>query len=274
MCGFVVVGQPRCNHGVHLSLDRIGQPPPFFWVKEIGQGFQMEWYKWYPAIYEADTEHLTAEQDGIYRRLIDRYMRTRQPLPDNDIALARIAGVSVEAWTNASGIVKAYFRHSDGKLYHDFCDNQLSEQDEKASKKSMIGKIGAEKRWKKNIDNKQENASGIAYPLPKAMQDKKRRDRDKNNITTPDGVSDQLWNDFKAHRRAKKATITDAVINTIKREADKAGFTLSQAMEEMILRGWTGFKAEWVAKDKPKPQTHMPTEQPRRMYNPELDGEF
>lgn len=87
-------------------------------------------------------------------------------------------------------------------------------------------------------------------------------------------ISVQVWEDFQTLRRAKKAPITENVIKGIKREADKAGFTLSQAMEEMILRGWTGFKAEWVAKDKPKPQTHMPTEQPRRMYNPELDGEF
>lgn len=67
----------------------------------------MEWFKWYPAIYVADTVHLSAEQDRIYRRLIDRYMRTRQPLPDNDNALARIAEVSLDSWCHASTYSKA-----------------------------------------------------------------------------------------------------------------------------------------------------------------------
>ena len=33
----------------------------------------INWYPWYPADFRIDTAHLTAEQDGIYRRLIDYY---------------------------------------------------------------------------------------------------------------------------------------------------------------------------------------------------------
>ena len=44
----------------------------------------MDWFPWYPERYKNKTLHLTVEQGGIYRRLIDHYMETRQPLPDND----------------------------------------------------------------------------------------------------------------------------------------------------------------------------------------------
>ena len=42
--------------------------------------------------------HLNPFQDGCYLRLVDHYMETRQPLADNDAALARIIGISVEEW--------------------------------------------------------------------------------------------------------------------------------------------------------------------------------
>lgn len=69
-------------------------------------------------------------------------------------------------------------------------------------------------------------------------------------------VNGNIWKDFEALRKVKKAPITDTVINNIGKEADKAGWTFSQALEEMVVRGWTGFKADWVNKtdnkDKPK----------------------
>ena len=43
--------------------------------------------------------------------------------------------------------------------------------------------------------------------------------------------------------------MTDIVIKSIRSEADKAGWTLEQALIEITARGWRGFKAEWV-KDK------------------------
>lgn len=63
---------------------------------------------------------------------------------------------------------------------------------------------------------------------------------------TPTGVSKSVWKDFKKHRIAKKSPITDTAIEGIKREADKAGWTLENALAESCARGWTGFKAEWV----------------------------
>lgn len=69
-------------------------------------------------------------------------------------------------------------------------------------------------------------------------------------VATPDGVSQSVWQEFIAHRKAKKAQVTQLVIDGIKKEADKAGFTLEDAIKEIVVRNWQGFKAEWVL---PKP---------------------
>lgn len=63
------------------------------------------------------------------------------------------------------------------------------------------------------------------------------------------GVASQVVADFRKLRQAKKAAITQTAVDGIKREADKAGYTLEQALKTCCERGWTGFKAEWVNKD-------------------------
>lgn len=70
------------------------------------------------------------------------------------------------------------------------------------------------------------------------------------SVVKPDDVSNELWADFLNHRKQKKAPVTDRVISLIRNEAKNAGWTLEEALNEVILRNWTGFKAEWVeAKD-------------------------
>lgn len=64
----------------------------------------------------------------------------------------------------------------------------------------------------------------------------------------PDDVSQGCWDDFLAHRKQKRAIVTDRVIHRIRVEADIAGFTLEEALNECVDRGWQGFKADWVMK--------------------------
>ncbi|MBS4048097.1 MAG: hypothetical protein KG075_17255 [Alphaproteobacteria bacterium] len=67
----------------------------------------------------------------------------------------------------------------------------------------------------------------------------------------PDGVQDQTWRDFVAHRKAKRAAINETALAGIRREAEKAGWTLEAALAETVSRGWQGFKADWVGPAKP-----------------------
>jgi DNA-binding transcriptional MocR family regulator len=78
---------------------------------------------------------------------------------------------------------------------------------------------------------------------------KKDRKKEKNNtILKPDNVTEQTWNDFLTHRKNLKATVTKTVLTQYAAQAEKAGVTLEYAFKESILRGWRGFKADWVKK--------------------------
>lgn len=66
-------------------------------------------------------------------------------------------------------------------------------------------------------------------------------------VAAPEGVLQSVWDEFIAHRKAKKAKVTELVIEGIAKEATKAGWSLEDALKETIVRNWQSFKADWVA---------------------------
>lgn len=68
----------------------------------------------------------------------------------------------------------------------------------------------------------------------------------------PEGVSQEVWDSFVKQRKARKAQITDRVMESIVTQAKIAGWTLENALSEIVIRNWQTFKAEWVA-TKPNP---------------------
>lgn len=103
-----------------------------------------DWYPFFVVDYRRDTYHLSLEEDGAYRRLIDEYMVTRQPLPNDDAALARIVGIPKTEWTRLAVKVRRFFRARNDKLWHKRCELELRAQNhrhnrrrEKAQKAGM-----------------------------------------------------------------------------------------------------------------------------------------
>ena len=87
-------------------------------------------------------------------------------------------------------------------------------------------------------------------------------------VAPPVGVIDSVWADFCQHRKAKGAKLTQTALDGIQREAEKAGWPLEDALREICTRGWTGFKADWVA-DK---QGRVPVPRPQAQSFAERDA--
>ena len=130
----------------------------------------MEWFPWYPALYRSDTMHLTLAEDGAYRRLIDEYMVTRSPLPDNDAALARIIGISVNDFPAIAAQIRGFFSAKNGYLRHKRCDIELDRQDGLSAKRSQIAANAAAKRRALSKASKQ-------LPGKNLLQDRTGQDR-------------------------------------------------------------------------------------------------
>lgn len=103
----------------------------------------MDWYPWYPTDFKGATYRLTLAEDGAYRRLIDEYMLTQTPLPDDDKALARIIGVGLDEWLAASPAVRQFFRVKDGRLIQKRCEQELAAQNTRKQRYSERGQKAA-----------------------------------------------------------------------------------------------------------------------------------
>jgi hypothetical protein len=63
-------------------------------------------------------------------------------------------------------------------------------------------------------------------------------------------VSGAVFTEWKRHRAIKKAASSQMVIDRMRVEAGKAGLSLEAAMTMQVERGWQGFKADWVEREK------------------------
>jgi len=68
-------------------------------------------------------------------------------------------------------------------------------------------------------------------------------------IACPHDVSEKVWADWLKLRRAKRAPVTETVLNGAQSEADKAGMTLEAFLRVWCRRGSQGLEAAWLRPD-------------------------
>ncbi|APC01345.1 hypothetical protein AOC25_06825 [Polynucleobacter asymbioticus] len=153
-------------------------------------------------------------------------------------------------------IIKTYFQIEGNFIKQSRCDKEIAGY----LKKSTGGKEGANKRWNNKDSDSLPNGLPNADAMPTQCDPNANQEPITNNhkpiknknITTPDGVDVVVFNDFVALRKSKKSPVTETVIKTFEKEAQKAGLSLQDVMELCIKRGWVGFEANWVD---PKPES-------------------
>lgn len=93
------------------------------------------------------------------------------------------------------------------------------------------------------------------FSKPKAEKKPRSTDKatkSKDGVIKPDDVREALWNDFSKQLNARGKPITYSYIGLLRKQAKNAGWTLEEIIEEIVLRGSTYVKAEWLT---PKDRT-------------------
>ena len=203
----------------------------------------MFYYSHHIGDFVRDTARLNDAQCMAYLRLIWAYYDTEKPLDSTPEKLAFQVGAKVE---DIQQILDHFFVLQDGVYVHTRCEKEITH----FHKKSQSASASANARWK-NANGMRTHSERIANepksdanqePITKNQQIKKEA----TDVATPVGVSTTIWFEFVALRKAKKAKVTQTVLDGLQKEADKAGWTLEQVLKEIILRNWQSFKADWV----------------------------
>jgi len=128
------------------------------------------------------------------------------------------------------------------------------------------------KRAQRERDSIQDVANSAVTPshtmshqvTPREEKSREEEKKDKRSKTKPaaaptfdpladlisQGVNLQAATDWLTLRKAKRATVTPTALKNIAAEASKAGMPLNSVLTLCCSRGWAGFEADWVLKDK------------------------
>jgi uncharacterized protein YdaU (DUF1376 family) len=199
----------------------------------------VNFYPFHIGDYLSHTSHLTDEEDLAYRRMIDLYYQTEEPFTDT----AKLARKVRSSFEIVGSLLHEFFVQENGAWHNKRADVEIAKY--KAMKDG--GRKGAALRWHKGSDS-----PPITPPNHSLMQTKNQEPLTKNHIkttpkvVTPEGVSDDLWNDFLIYRKRLKAPITDRVLARLVKEADLAKMPLSEVLETIMFKGWRSFDATWA----------------------------
>jgi len=212
----------------------------------------MHYYSFNIGDYIKHTMHLSADEDLAYRRLLDMYYDTETPIPTAIPLLSRRLRLGIDI---VESVLNEFFEKTDEGYKNRRADAEIADYHAYIGKQRSNGKLGG--RPRKTQAKPTANPSQTQAKPKKSLTNNQQPTNINQEIKTtrvtayacPDGVGLDTWAGFLLARKAKRAAVTDGVIRSIASEANKAGWTLEQALTEIIARGWAGFKAEWVQKD-------------------------
>ena len=207
----------------------------------------MHYYQHHIGDFIKDTANLNDHQIATYMRMLWGYYTDESPFEDDCESIA-FAYRSDEKTVRL--LLKHYFILCDDGWRHTRCDKEIAEYKGKAEK----ARASANARWKNANALPKQNERNAGAIYSDANQEPRTNNQEKKQKTIrapsahallPD-VPTELVDDFVKLRKAKRASVTQTAVDGIRREANKAGYTMEQAIRTCCERGWQGFKAEWV----------------------------
>jgi uncharacterized protein YdaU (DUF1376 family) len=213
----------------------------------------MHYYQHHIGDFIKDTSFLTNEEVGIYLKLLWIYYDTEQPLPNSLFELSM--KVNARDHQDAlSGILGMFFKLENNEWHHTRCDKEIRHYHQQLDTASKAGKASAAKRAlnktstpvERPLDLCSTDVQPTNNQQPITNNHKPKREN-ATVVARPLDVSDQVWQDWLALRKAKKASVTQTVLEGARKEAFKLDWPLEKFLAEWCTRGSQGLKAEWVA---------------------------
>ena len=213
----------------------------------------MHYYSFHVSDYIHDTAHLSNYEDLAFRRLLDLYYTSEKPIPNKTHEVSRRIRMANQIHAVQTVLEEFFmFDMENDCWFHKRCDETIAAYQAKAERNREVGKLGG--RPKSNPDANPEETQVVSKhnPNQEPITNNHKPKRDSaTSVACPPDVSQQIWNDWVALRKSKKAPITQTVLNGAIAEAKILGWPLEKFLAEWCSRGSQGLKAEWIVKLNP-----------------------
>ena len=227
----------------------------------------MKHYPHHISDFNNATRHLSRSERSLYRDLVELYYETEKPLPLDVLALCRRI-LANECSTDVERLLNEFFVETPTGWYHDRCEEEIGKYQANNSQRARAGKASAAKKALKKQQALNGESTSVEIPLNDTSTEKQNQSTNQpiNQLlptvvksasapTIPE-LSDSLMADFLKVRKAKGAPLTETAIAGIRREADKAGLSMVEAITECVECNWQGFRADWHTERKSRTKTN------------------
>ena len=90
-------------------------------------------------------------------------------------------------------------------------------------------------------------ADGKQVAIPEREGETEKETKKKATVVAcPPDVGVQVWQDWLALRKAKKAPVTETVVESARKESEKAGISFNAFLSIWCARGSQGLQADWL----------------------------
>lgn len=230
----------------------------------------MRYYQFHLGDYYLATQHLSIEEDIVYRRLIDLYYREESKLINDKTKLAKlIRATGLESVVQS--ILEEFFELQDDFWVNQRCESEIKiaqERSEKAREAGLARVNKARSIIKRSMSTSEAqqvlngcstdaqqtlsecstDAQPTIYHIPDTKNQSKKAVAEQ--LICPTDVSEETWTDYLTLRKSKKAPVTASVLKGLRKDAEQIGWTLEQVLAIQIKNGWQGFNPEWIASKK------------------------
>jgi uncharacterized protein YdaU (DUF1376 family) len=227
----------------------------------------MHFYKFHIGDYMSHTRHLSLLEDLAYRRLLDFYFLHEQPIRHRDAA--RHIGMR-DHEEDVLTVLNEFFLSTENGFINVRADKEVAEF-RKHQAVSAYGAFIRDNPSLKHLVNKEDYithylASSIdvyigtlrgndvpivdtssTHDAPLTINhNHNHKEKRATSVACPPDVDQQIWDDWKQLRKAKKAPVTETVVSSARQEASKANMSFSDFLTVWCARGSQGLQAEWL----------------------------
>jgi len=109
-----------------------------------------------------------------------------------------------------------------------------------------VAKHRQKKKQESNVSETLQKRQSNAIDTETDTDKKQIQSNKATSVACPPDVDQQIWDDWKQLRKAKKAPVTETVVNSARKEASKANMSFSDFLTVWCARGSQGLQADWL----------------------------
>ena len=224
----------------------------------------MRYYQFHIGDYTSHTRGLTLIEDLAYRRLIDEYYLSEQPLRGTALEVSRNIGMH-EHTEQVEYVLNKFFAPAEGAWRHERIEADIAAMNDKAAKASAAGRVSAARRSGRSTDVEQSLSVRSTDVQPPITHNPTPNNPPTPRASRPSGVDLGLFDAFwQAYPRKVAKPEALKAWTKLKPDAELAEKIMAGLESAKKSRDWTKDDGQYI----PHPSTWLN----QHRWEDQLDG--